>query len=140
MCPAVLGLKRCSWAAVSGVIITHLIIQDQQNCNTNPVLQCPVSACRGQSPHNEIKPTRVGSCIQSTYKYIRLELLGGGGCFFDKNKTLVLMAALVQTRVRHNNQLHKRAALCADGKQEVQVELSMQVFARHNLHASTTRN
>lgn len=67
--------------------------------------------------------------------------LGGGGvCFFDKNKTLVLMAALVQTRVRHNNQLHKRAALSADGKQGVQVELSMQIFARHNLHASTTRN
>lgn len=50
------------------------------------------------------------------------------------------MAALVQPRVRHNNQLHKRAALTADGEQEVQVELSMQVFARHNLHASTTRN
>lgn len=48
------------------------------------------------------------------------------------------MAALAQPRVRHKKQLHKRAALTADGKQEVQVKLSMQVFARHNLHASTT--
>lgn len=50
------------------------------------------------------------------------------------------MAALVQPGVGHNNQLHKRAALTADGKQEVQVKLSMQVFARHNRHASTTLN
>lgn len=92
-CPAILHLKGCSWAAVSCVLITcelrwttNLTIQDHQNSKTNPVLQCPVSASRGQSPHNEIKPTRAGSCIRSTHKVIRLEL---GVFFWEKQNSCV---------------------------------------------------
>lgn len=128
-CPAMLHLKGYSWRVANCQLVTsgtyvaittcdtywttNLINQDHQNCNTKPVLQCPFSASRGQSSHNEIKAT--GERLLRKYRHFAV-ICG--------EKTLMWMAALLQPLSRHNHRLHKHATLTADGKQETQVQFS----------------